>query len=530
MSQLRLLFRLVIVLVICFIAVALPSAPTQAICRFPKIELSVDRGVPGDTVTVSGLDFDRDEYVDIYYDGTWLDHTLPNSYTGNFKVTITIPESPAGRYKIRAESASDREEATFKTTPGVVVSPIEGLAGTTVTAQGRGFAEYETGIEVRYYLNGIYEMVAENIEADARGSWETSFQIPTVPQGKYSISAYGEKTALIKAVRLAVFEVGPVISVCELSGSIGQSISVNGSGFAADEKDIRILLDGKAVPTVPPDIQADDTGCWEASFEVPGIPTGEYSITAEGRRTRKADVGDVSFQIKPAIALSPDQGHVGTNMTVAGQGFPPGKGVAIHYNGSQVTTTTTGAGGSFEVSFPVPESRHNEQLVTAVVTEGPNGTAVLGSNATAIFVMESNHPETPDLISPTDRQKVGLVFKVRPTFEWSEVSDDSGVYYSLQIATSADFEPASVVVSVTGLTETSYTLNNVEALPNGTYYWAVQAVDGAENESGWAEVGSFLAGRLPLWGFIIIMVVAAVLLIILIRALLIRRSIYCDRW
>jgi len=228
--------------------------------------------------------------------------------------------------------------------------------------------------------------------------------------------------------------------------------------------------------------------------------------------------------------LSPDQGHVGMDLTVTGCGFNASEDINIMYEDSQVTTAMTNDKGSFDVSFAVPESRHNEQLVTAVVTEGPNGTAGLGSNATAIFVMESNHPEIPELISPTDRQKVGLVFKVRPTFEWSEITDDSGVYYSLQIATSADFEPASVVVSVTGLTETSYTLNNAEALPNGTYYWAVQAVDGAENESGWAEVGSFRAGRLPLWGFITIIVVAVVLFIALIRALLIRRSIYCDHW
>jgi hypothetical protein len=129
---------------------------------------------------------------------------------------------------------------------------------------------------------------------------------------------------------------------------------------------------------------------------------------------------------------------------------------------------------------------------------------------------------------------MGFMGRVTPTFEWSQVSDDSGVHYSLQIATSANVtatgEFVDPIVSKEGLVETSYTLEETEALPYGTYYWIVQAVDGAENESGWTAARSFQVGLLPRWGFIAIIAAAAVLLIALIRALLIRRSIYCDRW
>jgi hypothetical protein len=123
---------------------------------------------------------------------------------------------------------------------------------------------------------------------------------------------------------------------------------------------------------------------------------------------------------------------------------------------------------------------------------------------------------------------MGLIGKETPTFQWSAVSDDSGVYYSLQVATSDDFDESSMIASVTGLTGTSYTLD--EALPLGTYYWIVQAVDGADNESGWAAVGSFRIGLLPLWAFVVIIIAVVVLIGALIRALLVRRSIYYDDW
>jgi hypothetical protein len=123
---------------------------------------------------------------------------------------------------------------------------------------------------------------------------------------------------------------------------------------------------------------------------------------------------------------------------------------------------------------------------------------------------------------------------VTPTFEWSEVSDESGVRYSLQIATSKDVtasgEFADPLFSVADLVETSYALGETEALPLGTYYWIVQTVDGAENESGWTVARSFRVGLMPLWGFIAAIAAAVVLLIALIRALLRRRLIYYDRW
>jgi len=191
------------------------------------------------------------------------------------------------------------------------------------------------------------------------------------------------------------------------------------------------------------------------------------------------------------------------------------------YDGSQVATDTTNAEGSFDVSFTVPESKHGERLVT-VEDDAEN-------EATANFTMESDPPDTPEPISPPDGGRVGFIGSVRPTFEWSEVSDDSGVYYSLQIAASANFttteEFVDPIFSVDGLVGTNYTLEEIEALPYGTYYWIVQAVDGAENESGWTEAHSFRAGLLPLWAFIVIIVVIVLLIGALVYFFVIRKRV-----
>jgi hypothetical protein len=219
--------------------------------------------------------------------------------------------------------------------------------------------------------------------------------------------------------------------------------------------------------------------------------------------------------------LSPGEGHVGTNLTVTGYGFAAGKNVSITYDDNQEATATTDGGGSFEASFPVPESRHGEHQVAIGYSAG--------TVASAAFTLESIPPDTPDLISPTAGGRVGLIGRtVTPTFEWYAVSDDSGVSYNLQIATAANVtasgEFIDPVISVTGLVGTNYTVT--KALPHGTYYWIVQAVDRAENTGGWTPAHSFRVGLLPIWAFIVIIVAIVVPIVALIRALVRRRRYY----
>jgi hypothetical protein len=399
---------------------------------------------------------------------------------------------------VRAYAGTNlRATAEFTVEPALTVDPEEGPVGTNVTVEGHGFAEDEEDIELVYYLSGSnYTTIAEDIEADEDGNWETSFQIPVSAQGNHKIDAQGDDS-IFTDVQDATFEVTPGISLGKSSGSPGESIAVTGRGFATAERDITILFDGEAAET---EIRADSTGYWQGIFEVPERPKGTYSVTAEGEFTDKEDIDELSFEIGPGLVLSPTQGHVGTSLTVTGSGFATNKSVAIKYGGSQQATATTNSSGSFTAIFTVPESQHGKRPVTAEI-----GGQV---EAAVNFTMESEPPDVPELISPPDKNPVGFIGKVTPTFEWSEVSDESGVRYSLQIASGANVTTAGgfadPIVSVPDIAGTNYTLNATEALPYGTYYWIVQAIDGADNESGWTAARSFRAGVLPLWAFIVI--------------------------
>jgi len=519
----RLLSRLLFVLVFCLLAIALPAAPAQAECVLWGIELSPESAPPGTEVTVYGHDFDEGRPIDLYYDGVLVSEGTETDNSGEFNITFIVPEGCTGHYWVLARVGSSlgivEADTQFAVKPGLTVSPEKGPRGTTVTVEGHGFAKNEGGIELMYYLDGSYETIERTIVANAKGSWERSFQIPASTRGEHKLDAQGAESRLYE-VRDATFRVTAEISIDKSSGIVGDTVTMIGSKFATYEKGIMILFDDQAVVT---DIKANSEGEWQESFQVPKMPAGEYSITAEGEQTRREDTAELNFEIKPEFILSHDQGYVGMDLTVTGRGFPAYEDVIILYDDSQVAIAETDDQGTFEVSFSVPESKHGQHKVTAGYGAG--------NAANAIFNMESDPPPIPAPISPADRSRLGFLSEVAPTFEWSEVSDESGVaYYRLQIATSANFAASSLIVSVTDLTETSYTLKETEALPLGTYYWIVQAVDYAENESSWSANHSFRVGFLPRWGFIAIIVAAVVLLVALIRALVIRRTIYYDRW
>jgi len=94
-------------------------------------------------------------------------------------------------------------------------------------------------------------------------------------------------------------------------------------------------------------------------------------------------------------------------------------------------------------------------------------------------------PNTPTLVAPTN----GITTAdPTPTFDWTDVSDPSGVHYRLQVDNSADF--SSPEIGLDGLESSTYTSG--QPLGDGTYSWRVLAVDGAGRASAWSEVRTLI--------------------------------------
>ena len=93
-------------------------------------------------------------------------------------------------------------------------------------------------------------------------------------------------------------------------------------------------------------------------------------------------------------------------------------------------------------------------------------------------------PPAPAQLAPAAGASVQEPF----TISWSSVSDPSGIVaYNWQVSSSSSFTPVVLQNSTNGQT----TAGTVSGLANGTYFWRVQAVNGAFEQGAWSAARSF---------------------------------------
>jgi hypothetical protein len=92
-------------------------------------------------------------------------------------------------------------------------------------------------------------------------------------------------------------------------------------------------------------------------------------------------------------------------------------------------------------------------------------------------------PPAPSAVSPADGASVTEPF----TISWTAVSDPTGIIgYNWQVSSSSAFTSVLLQNSTNGETQAS-----VSGLANGTYFWRVQAVNGAFEQGAWSQPRSF---------------------------------------
>jgi len=486
----------------------------------PSISLSSDTGTVGSNLAVIGRGFNGNESgIQIIYDGSPIEAGISANNKGSWQITFKVPASSRGQHIIDAEGitpATAVEDRLFTVVPKIETSLTSGWVGTVVGIAGSGFATGETNIKVTY--DGV--TVKTGIFADGKGSWQSSFSIPTSTKGSHEVNAFGAVTpdgALLKAN----FNVSPAIKLELTSGYLGgtihvdDSLWVSGVGFEANETEIKVTFDGTLIAS---NIIADAKGSWSDKLEVPQCTKGEHTIDASGEISKASDIVDATVIISPKMELSPTSGAIDTDITVHGTGFSANQIITISYDGAKVATgTATDAKGDFTASFKIPKSKAGDHTVTV--------TDAKASVFSSSLSVESTPPPTPRLISPEAGTEFNSIGKTTVTFDWSDVEDPSGVYYVLEISPSADF--AGTVIRKEGLTASGYTLTEDEALAKGNYYWRVKAEDGAENQSDWTSGQLFKVGGMDWWLLLLIALVAIVVIIIIWRFVSVSRR---DKW
>jgi len=468
----------------------------------PEIKASVSKGPVATVAIMNATGFAANEAdIQVTYDGSVVTSGIASSIKGSWRTTITIPESPKGEHLIQASgaltNASEVGYISFEVVPKISLEPALGGIGATITVSGTGFASGEADIKITF--NDL--PAKAGITANSLGSFSTTFTVPNTNKKENAVDVFIRDAKVAEASNV-IFTVGTAVTLEPAFGYVGHEVTVLGSGFAPGETSIKLIYDDTEIAT---SVTADTNGVWKTTFAVPDSTAGSHLVTAYGNTTLVKNVKSQYFIVLPRLSLSSTSREGGTTIIATGTGFGKSQPLTIMYDDIQLSLDiNTDTKGSFTAEFKAPVSPGEEHQVNA--TDGA------GNGAAANFFTETTPPSTPSPLSPAPKARVGFMGKQAVTFEWSEVSDPSGVSYTLEISQEADFQ--SPVLQGRDLIENHYTLAETEALEQGSYYWRVKAVDGAGNESNWTTAQPFTVSGLKLNILPIIVVLVILMLIV----------------
>jgi hypothetical protein len=473
---------------------------------FASIKIEPTKGPVGTEVAIRGYGFEANERdIEVSFREKVIMEALQADSLGSWLIFYSVPPTPSGDYlfEVRAERAAEECEywqERFTVTPQIVINPTSAIVGRTIAVTGTGFAKEEGDIKVTF--NG--ETIKKDILADKDGSWTATFTVPVCHSGRHTIDASGISTRA-RDVPDVTLVVSTGVSVEPDSVPVGARITVTGGAFPPGEGGIRITLDGEVIAT---GITADQNGGWQTTLTLPPTTHGSHTISAYGDITKASDVAAATITIQARIAVEPTQAGSGSTVKLSGSGFHGGETFTVKFDGATVLEGVgTDARGNFVTNFKVPPATTGEHTVTV--------TDASGATASAVFTVEPVAVGIPQPVFPQGTKlKSGEV-----TFQWQTVSGVAPVTYTLEVSSSPDF--AALLRTRSGLSGSSYKLSPEEALPRGTYYWRVKAIDAVGTESQWSSASSFAVAppRSKAWIWVLVgIVVAAIAVFVAYRA------------
>ncbi len=439
-------------------------------------------GTVGTTIKVSGNGFAANTASKIYL-GTTEVGSLTTGADGTFTdATFTIPEIGYGEYIVKvADTAAADPVKPVKVNAKLVLSPVSGVAGDTITVTGTGFAASTTA---SLFFDNTYTLGVSKDTSD-KGSFSATFTIPNLPGGAHTISANASNSTA--SVGLTI---GQKITINPASGVSGDTITVNGTGFAAGRQ-ISLTYNGAPVTPNSLIVMTNEGGAFAAAFTAPKSAAGNMEVKAsDGVNSATAAFAARANASISKTTSSDDQANVGMELTVSGNGFKPSSAISVTIEGAaaQIASKQSDAQGSFSVTFKVPAVSGGEHILHVSDGTTVKDFTIFVDNAAptapAVPVWPRNfHPKQP------------------VPFSWNGASDASGVTYELQLSQETGF--TNLILSKKGLTATTYTMTEAEKLKSSgkaPYMWRVRAIDGAGNVGAWSEVNSFGIGlQLPSW-------------------------------
>ncbi|MHB8104230.1 MAG: hypothetical protein ACYDG5_01635 [Dehalococcoidales bacterium] len=459
------------------LTVFVPSLPALAA---PLVTLIPSSGAVGTSVAIAGTVFDsyKGDNIHVFFDAIEIQNSpVIVPMDGAFSINFTIPASAnAGQHwiEVRSETTSSsmlaKKDFTVDTTALTIATP-EGCVGDTISIGGSG---YYVGMPVTLYFMDVTQDELGKTTASGTGRFTHQVVIPVSAAGFHRIIATNDAGNRAEAQ----FKVLPQLKLDLASAGPGDSVTTSGTGFARGST-ITLFFGLSNVASA----QTDDLGSFTVDFTVPSVKSTSYEVKAQDGQ---GNTGTAQFAVTAGATLSKTVGATGSDLTINGSGFIPGRSINIYYDDTLIATTFADNNGDFTATFTVPAGGGNH-----IITVGDGTTTKKYT-----FTLEKVPPPTPVLCQPCTNSFI----QADTVFDWTDVTDISvPVTYSLEIATDQNF--STLNFKKTGIKDSQCALTGDDiisaAFKGAAYFWRVKATDGAGNEGEWSAPWIFYVSVPP---------------------------------
>ncbi|MBI4777892.1 hypothetical protein HY792_03095, partial [Candidatus Desantisbacteria bacterium] len=332
------------------------TATQQVVNRYYKIMPEVVRltpsfGTVGVNVTVYMTGYDEKKQILLYF-GTNVDEynsAYNTSIDGTLTMEFVVNTQPYGSTILTGISAETQCSAYnfYDIKSNIIkIAPTTGSVGTIVTVAGNGFGA-NSSIRMQFGNNGTIT----NTTSVAEGSFTCTFTVDTQAQGTTTITAFDTNRPGANASGTFTI-IANITGIVPTSGTVGSFVTVYGNGYGATEN-VRIIF-GKN-PSIAT-VKAAEMGTIAAVFTVDAQSYATKTVTGKGLRTNQQP--SIDYFIKPHIThVLPDNGTVGTHITIRGNGYSPTAALWIDFGGRvypyQIAATQTTTDGTWTVEFDI---------------------------------------------------------------------------------------------------------------------------------------------------------------------------------
>ena len=332
------------------------------------IRLSRNSGTRGTMITATFKGFSNGTATVSLNDENLHEVTIANN-AGTLQIDTTSTRFLANRVGGNDITATDGSgnpqdvSGNFTINPRVVLDPQETSVSTMLTVKLSDWPANNPITEVKIGATTSNPTISQS--TDGEGNAEFTVLVPAgVNRGSQTVKVTGTQGTMESAPSAsASLRVG-VLSLTAQPATVvpGQQLTIQGSGFVANDSFDSVNVGGIAVP-ISPVVTASSAGDIVITIKIPsppsgaGIGSGQKTISVSATGSNRVAEGEIEIP-KAAITLSPETSRRGATVSISGTGFPSSDLVQVKYeNNATLVTVAAGAAdasGAVSIDFVVP--------------------------------------------------------------------------------------------------------------------------------------------------------------------------------